>query len=64
MYDQLAMMAVTRNGKWKHVVLSIEFKLSVLDSVAKGVSCSEMSEKFDIGKSTITSLKKQQGQDP
>ena len=57
MYDQLAMMAVTRNRKWKRVVLSIESKLSVLDSVAKGVSYSELSEKFDIGKSTITSLK-------
>ena len=51
------MMAVTRNRKWKHVVLSIESKLSVIDSVAKGVSYSELSEKFDIGKSTITSLK-------
>ena len=57
MYDQLAMMAVTRNRKWKRVVLSIESKLSVIDSVAKGVSYSELSEKFDIGKSTITNLK-------
>ena len=31
--------------------------MSTLDSVAKGVSYSELSEKFDIGKSTITSLK-------
>ena len=31
--------------------------MSVLDSVAKGVSYSELSEKFNIGKSTITSLK-------
>ena len=57
------MMAVTMNRKWKRVVLSIESKLSVLDSVAKGISYSELSEKFDIGKSTITSLKKQ-GQNP
>ena len=56
MYDQLAMIAITTNRKWKRVVLSIESKLSVLDSVAKGVSYSELSEKFDIGKSTITSL--------
>ena len=34
-YDQLAMMAVSRNRKWKRVVLSIESKLSVVDSVAK-----------------------------
>ena len=47
MYDQLAMMAVSRNRKWKHVVLSIESKLSVLDSVAKGVSYIKLSEKFD-----------------
>ena len=46
MYDQLAMMAIT-NRKWKHVVLSIESKLSVIDSVAKGVSYTELSEKFD-----------------
>ena len=50
-------MAITKNRKWKHVVLSIESRLSVLDSVAKEVSYSELSEKFDIGKSTITSLK-------
>ena len=50
-------MAVTTNRKQKRVVLSIESKLSVLDSVAKGVSYSELSEKFNIGKSTITSLK-------
>ena len=47
MYDQLAMMAVSRNRRWKHVVLSIESKLSVVDSAAKGVSCTELSEKFD-----------------
>ena len=57
MYDYLAMMAATINRKWKRVVLSIESKLSVLDRVAKGVSYSELSEKFNIGKSTITSLK-------
>ena len=63
MYDQLAtcMMAVTTNRKRKCVVLSIESKLSALDSVVKGVSYFELSERFDIGK--ITSLKKQQGQD-
>ena len=44
--------------KRKHVVLSIESKISVLDSVAKGVGYSELSEKFGIGKSTITILKK------
>ena len=41
--------------KRKHVVLS---KLTVLDSVAKGVGYSELCEKFGIGKSTITTLKK------
>ena len=46
------------NGKRKRVVLSIESKLSVLESVAKGVSYSELSEKFGVGKSTITALKK------
>ena len=45
------------NRERKRVVFSIESKLSVLVSVAKGVSYSELSEKFDIGKSTITSLK-------
>ena len=53
------MMVVTTNRKRKRVVLSIEFKLSALDSVAK---VAELSEKFDIGKSTITCLK-QRGQD-
>ena len=42
MYDQLTVMAATTNKKWKHVVLSIESKLSVLDSVAKEVSYSEL----------------------
>ena len=44
--------------KRKRVVLSIESKLTVLDSVAKGVGYSELCEKFGIGKSTITTLKK------
>lgn len=44
--------------KRKHVVLSIESKLTVLDSVAKGVGYSEPTEKFGIGKSTISTLKK------
>ena len=58
MYDQLVMMAITTNRKRKRIVLFIKSKLSALDSrVAKGVSYSELSEKFDIGKSTITSLK-------
>ena len=35
--------------KRKRVVLSIESKLSVLDSVAKGVSYSKLTEKFGIG---------------
>ena len=43
--------------KRKRVVLSIESKLTVLDSVAKGVGYSELCEKFGIGKSTITTLK-------
>ena len=38
--------------------MSIESKLTVLDSVAKGVGYSELTEKFGIGKSTITTLKK------
>ena len=44
--------------KRKCVVLSIESKLTVLDSVAKGVGYSELCEKFGIGKSTIITLKK------
>ena len=44
--------------KRKRVVLSIESKMTVLDSVAKGVGFSELTEKFGIGKSTITTLKK------
>ena len=36
--------------KHKRVVLSVESKLTVLDSVAKGVGCSELCEKFGIGK--------------
>ena len=47
-------MAITTNGKRKRVVFSVEFRLSVLVSVAKGISYSELSEKLDIGKSTIT----------
>ena len=38
--------------------MSIESKFTVLDSVAKGVGYSELTEKFGIGKSTITTLKK------
>ena len=48
---QLAM--ANTNRKRKRVVLSIESKLTVLDSVAKGVGYSELCEKFGIGKSTI-----------
>ncbi len=44
--------------KRKRVVLSIDSKLKVLDSVAKGVGYSDLSDKFGIGKSTITTLKK------
>ena len=43
------------NRKHKRVVLSIESKLSVLDSVA---SYAEVSGKFGIGKLMITILKK------
>ena len=50
--------------KRKHVVLSIESKLTVLDSVAKGVGYSELCEKFGIGKSTITTLKKNEAKIP
>ena len=53
---QLAMANTDR--KHKRVVLSIESTLTVLDSVAKGVGYSELTEKFGIGKSTITTLKK------
>ena len=47
--------------KRKRVVLSINSKLEVLDSVAKGVGYSELCDKFGIGKSTITTLKKNEG---
>ena len=53
---QLKVMMASR--KRKRVVLPIESKLKVLDSVAKGVGYSELSNKFGIGKSTITTLKK------
>ena len=43
--------------KRKRVVLSIDSKLKVLNSVAKGVSYSEICEKYGIGKSTITTLR-------
>ena len=49
---------VNMDRKCKDVVLSTESKLTVLDSVAKGVGCSELCEKFGIGKLTITTLKK------
>ena len=45
--------------KRKRVVLSVESKLTVLDSVAKWVGYSELCEKFGIGKSTITTLEKE-----
>ena len=38
-YDQLAMMAITRNRKWKRVVLSIGSKLSVLDCELATLNC-------------------------
>ena len=44
--------------KHKRVVLPIESNLTVLDSVATGVGYPELSEKFGIGKLTITTLKK------
>lgn len=48
---------VNPNRKRKRVSLSIESKLSILDSVAKGVSYSDVSEKFGFGKSMITTLR-------
>ena len=46
------------NTDRKHKVLPIQSKLTVLDSVAKGVGYFELTEKFGIGKLTITTLKK------
>ena len=48
----------TSERKRKRVVLPIDSKLQVLDGVAKGVSYSDLSDKFGIGKSTISTLKK------
>ena len=42
----------------KHVVLTIEQKLQVCDSIRKGDSYAEITKKFNIGKSTISDIKR------
>ena len=56
--SQFTSAMANSDRKCKCVVLSTESKLSVLDSVAKGVGYSELSVKFGIGKLMITTLNK------
>ena len=46
-------------AKRKKIVLSIEQKLEIIDLLQAGASCSIIAEKYEIGRSTITDLKKQ-----
>ena len=50
-------MASTKK-KRKRVVLTIEEKMKVLDMLDKSVSYTVIAEKFGIGKSTVSDLKK------
>ena len=44
--------------KRKKVVLSIEEKLDILELIGKGTSYTIITEKYGIGKSTLTDIKK------
>ena len=48
-------------AKRKKIVLSVEQKLHIIDSLQKGASYSIIAEKYGIGRSTITDIKKQEG---
>ena len=50
------MLNVASSSKRKRVVLSIEDKLTVCDLVRKKVSYSEINNRFNIGKSTISDI--------
>ena len=53
-----AKMASSRTVKRKRVVLSIETKLAILDKVAKGATQSDLAREYNIGRSTVTDLKR------
>ena len=44
--------------KQKKVVLTVENKLEIIDLLRKGMSYTVISEKYSIGRSTITDIKK------
>ena len=46
------------DSKRKKVVLSIEEKLDILELIEKGTSYTIITEKYGIGKSTVTDIKK------
>ena len=47
-------------AKQKEIVLSIEKKLEIIDSLQKGASQSVIAEKYGIGRSTTADIKKQE----
>ena len=54
----MASGSASTKKKRKRVVLTIEEKVKVLDMLDKSVSYSIIAEKFGIGKSTVSDLKK------
>ena len=58
----MASGSASTKKKRKRVVLTIEEKVKVLDMLDKSVSYSIIAEKFGIGKSTVSDLKKKQGE--
>ena len=58
----MAVESVTRvekvSSKRKKVVLSIKEKLDILELIEKGTSYAIITEKYGIGKSTVTDIKK------
>ena len=58
----MAVESVTRvekvSSKRKKVLLSIKEKLDILELIEKGTSYAIITEKYGIGKSTVTDIKK------
>ena len=54
----MASGSASTKKKRKRVVLTIEEKVKILDMLDKSVSYSIIAEKFGIGKSTVSDLKK------
>ena len=53
-------MAASTCRKRKQVVLSLENKLSILNTLAKGEKATKVASEFGIGNSTVTDLKKEE----